>query len=216
MALVQPLLATGLVLALVLGAATGARPSRGQWLAAGAAALGLALFLVAAAPAAGPGRSSGPALPLATAGALALLALALALRRAGAPHPAAALGTAAGAGLGVAAPLLKQVVSTPLAALPGSWAPYALLVLGGSALALTQEAFAAGPLVESLPGLSVLEPLVAVALGALALGEGLAGGPAARLGEAAGLVLAVGGVLGLSLRTPTVGPLPVPIPEDLP
>lgn len=187
---VAPLLTTGLVFALLLGTAVGRPPSRAQWLAAVAAVAGLGLFLAAARPAAGTATGHGPALGVGTSGALALCALAYALtRRPGAPHRALLLGAAAGTGFGLSAVLLKQVVGTPLDHLPMTWAPYALVVLGLTAVALAQDAFQSGSLVDSLPAMTVLEPVAAVAVGALGFSESLAGSPLARIGEAAGLAL---------------------------
>src|SRR5882762_8354963 len=55
-------------------------------------------------------------------------------------------------------------------------APYALVVLGVIATLLQQSAFHAGALQTSVPTMLVLEPVVAVLLGALVLGEELEAG----------------------------------------
>jgi threonine/homoserine efflux transporter RhtA len=52
-------------------------------------------------------------------------------------------------------------------------APYALVVLGVVATLLQQSAFHAGALQTSVPTMLVLEPVVAVCLGAVLLGEEL-------------------------------------------
>ncbi|MBN9635968.1 MAG: DMT family transporter, partial [Actinobacteria bacterium] len=51
-------------------------------------------------------------------------------------------------------------------------APYLLIILGVVATVLQQSAFHAGALQTSVPTMLVLEPVVAVVLGALVLGEG--------------------------------------------
>jgi drug/metabolite transporter (DMT)-like permease len=55
-------------------------------------------------------------------------------------------------------------------------APYALVVLGVFATLLQQSAFHAGALQTSVPTMLVLEPVVAVFLGAILLGEDLEAG----------------------------------------
>ncbi len=198
--LVQPLLASGLVLALLLGALSERTPpGAAQWRAAGCTGAGLAVFLLTARPAAGAATGRAGVLAAGTAGALALAAGArLAARRGRTRHPALLLGAAAGAGFGVGGVLLKQVVGTPVGQLAQTWPPYALLVVGAVAVSFAQWAYQAGPLVECLPTMTVLEPLVAVALGSAGFGEALARSPAARLGQVAGLVLLTGGVVRLA------------------
>lgn len=198
-AVVQPLLATGLVIALLLAAATGRPPGRGQWAAAGGVVIGLGLFLVSAQPEAGTARAHGPVLALASIGALMLCALVrLATLRPGARHAALLLGVAASTGFGVVGALLKQVVDTPPSHLALSWPPYALMLLGITAVTLAQAAYQAGDLVECLPALTVLEPLVAVAVGASAFSETLGSSPGARIGQVIGVVVTTGSVVRLA------------------
>ena len=205
--LVQPLLASGLVLALALGALVDRRhpgrrlPTRQQWAAAGAAALGVAVFLLGAAPA--PGTSTGrPAtLLIACGGALAVQAAAwIWTARATARGRALALGTAAGVGFGMTGVLLKQVVSHAPTSWTAGWPLVALLLVGGGSVVAAQAAYRAGALIESLPALTVLEPVVAVAVAAWALGEHLAPGLLARSGQLGGLLLLAGGVIALARR----------------
>ncbi len=58
---------------------------------------------------------------------------------------------------------VRAVLTTP--------APYLLLVIGIIAVLLQQSAFHAGSLQTSVPTMLVLEPLIAVVLGAVVLGE---------------------------------------------
>jgi len=189
-AVVQPLLASGLVFALVLGAAAGRPTGSAQWLAAAGTVVGLGLFLVSAHPGAGTARAHGPVLAIGTATALVLCVLArYATRRPGVRHRALLLAAASGTGFGITGALLKQVVGTPATQLPLTWPPYALVVLGVAAVTLSQAAYQAGSLVECLPAMTVLEPVVAVIVGATAFSEALASSRGAQAGQVAGLLL---------------------------
>ena len=216
---VQPLLASGLVFTLALDALVArALPPAQEVVAAAGVAAGLAIFLLAARPAAG--TPTGSDLVLAVAG-LAVLALAagarLWTRRPAARHPGLLLGAAAGTAFGVTGALLKQVVDTPPAHLPVSWPPYALVVLGVLGVALAQQAYQAGSLEECLPAMTVAEPVVAVAVGALGFGEALAGSAPAHLAQLAGLVLMTAGVVHLAaLQSPPAAVRPSKDTEWLP
>ena len=205
--LVQPLLASGLVLALALGALVDRRhpdrrlPTGRQWAAAGLSALGVAVFLVSAAPAAGTSIGRPGVLLIACACVLAGLAGAWAWSaRPDVRHRALALGTAAGLGFGLTGVLLKEVVGRPPTSWAALWPLVAMLVVGGGAIVAAQAAYRAGALIESLPPLTVLEPVVAVLLAAVAYGERLAPGLLARSGQLAGLVLLAAGVIALARR----------------
>jgi len=205
---VQPLLSSGLVLALVFGALVDRRhpgrslPDRFQWSAAGTVALGLALFLLAARPSTGVDTAPLWRTTLCAAGALVAAAAAvLHGRDPGRRHRAFVHGAAAGLGYGVAGLLLKELVGSSA----GHWATWATLAefaaVGGVAVLLAQWGFQAGPLVQSLPVATVLEPLVAVALSAPLFAEHLAAGPLERGGQVVGGLALVGGVVALAWRT---------------
>jgi threonine/homoserine efflux transporter RhtA len=90
------------------------------------------------------------------------------------------LGVAVGVLFGVVAVVTKIVMhmvdqrgALSLLATP---APYALVVLGVVATLLQQSAFHAGALHATVPTMLVLEPVVAVFLGAIVLGEELEAG----------------------------------------
>jgi hypothetical protein len=77
-----------------------------------------------------------------------------------------------------------------------SWVPYALLVAAVSGIVLNQSAFQAGELHWSLPVTTILEPLVAIAIGELMFNEHIASTAVGRAGEFLGLVgMAVGVVV---------------------
>jgi hypothetical protein len=200
--LVQPLLSGGLVLTLALGALVDRRhpgrplPSRRQWVAAGVVVLGLTVFLLCAHPRHGAPR--GRALVLLLAGAGALLAALVASwwrRTPGRPHKALALGIAAGCGFGITGVLLKQVVHNAPTNWHAIWPLLLMIVVGVTSVVLAQSAYQSGALIESLPCLTVLEPVVAVAVASRAYGEHLHAGWLPHLGQAAGLVLLATGVV---------------------
>lgn len=200
--LVQPLLSGGLVLTLALGALVDRRhpgrplPSRRQWIAAGVVVVGLTVFLVSAHPR--QGAVAGRALVLLLAGAAALLAALGAAwwrRLPGRPHKALALGVAAGCGFGITGVLLKQVVRHPPTDWHAIWPLLLMILVGATSIVLAQSAYQTGALIESLPPLTVLEPVVAVAVASRAYGEHLHAGWLPHLGQGAGLVLLAVGVV---------------------
>lgn len=206
--IVQPLLSSGLVLALALGWLLDrahldrVQTDRVQWAASGVVALGLTLFLLSARPSAGLAHGRAPVLLAAAAGVLVVTALAAGWARSPArAHRSLALGVAAGCGFGVTGLLLKAVVGLPPAQWPVSWPTYALVAVGAIAIVCAQYAYRAGTLIESLPAMTVLEPLIAVLLAGPVFGEQLAGGVLARLGQLCGLLALAGGVAVLARRS---------------
>ena len=205
---VQPLLASGLVLALVLGVLVDRRhpdrplPDRVQWQAAVAVALGLGVFLTAARPGVGVATPPFWQMTCCAAGALACAALAVLHGRApGRRHRALGFGAATGLSFGVAGLLLKEAVGSSY----GHWQAWAALaefcVVGGVATLLAQWSYQAGPQVESLPVATVLEPVVAVALSGPLFAEHLASGAVERTGQTLGALALLGGIVVLARRT---------------
>ena len=198
--LVQPLLAGGLVLSLALGAwldrGRPGRPGRGPWLGALAVAVGLTVFLLTARPTAGTATGRPLGLAVVTVAALVLGGLAaLWAHRRTRRHRPLVLGAAAGTCFAVTGLLLKQVVGLPLPSWAAAGTAVELAALAVVGTALAQAAFAAGPLVQSLPVLSVLEPGLAVLLAGPLFGESLLAGTPARLGQLAGAVLLGAGLV---------------------
>jgi drug/metabolite transporter (DMT)-like permease len=209
-AVVQPVLSSGLVITLALGALVDRRhpgrplPGRRQWIAAAAAAFGVALFLVSADPARGARTGSAGVLLVATAIALAVLGTAWAWSRSPTrPHRALILGVAAGCGFGMTGVLLKDVVHHAPTSWAGLWPLLLMAVIGGCSIVAAQSAYHAGALIESLPPLTVLEPVVAVTVAAAAYGEMLAPGWLAHTGQLAGLLLLAVAVRDLARRPTT-------------
>jgi hypothetical protein len=179
LAVVEPILATSLVVALVVAAFRHRSwPGPADWLAMVLAAGGVAVFLVVAAPVGG--RAQPPAVwwaPLLVG--LGLLGV-LALWRS--PHwlparTAMGLGAVAGMTIGASDALVKATVSSAsvlhlavLMTLP----PYLLVIVGAAGFLLQQHAYRVGELKSALPASSVLEPLTGTVLGLTLFGERLA------------------------------------------
>lgn len=195
-AIVQPLLAGGLVVALALRAwRTRCWPTRSEVFGAVLTAVGLAVFLVAARPAANASHHQPPLFAVVGAVLLGLAVVAVAVRVRRPPFGALACGIAAGLTTGLAAVLISSALETLthrglLAALsrPDLWGA---VVTAVAAQFAAQQAFARGALNWSLPALTVLDPLAAVPAARFLLGERLEPGHAA-VWLPAGLVAAVG------------------------
>jgi len=206
--MVQPILSSGLVLSLVLGALVDRRhpgrplPDRGQWASALLVAVGLGLFLLTAHPEGGrsAGRPLAIALCLVGAIGVALLAAAWAWRPT-APHRALVLGLASGCGFGVTGLLLKALMAINVGQWLVSWPFYALLISGAIGITMAQWAYQAGSLIESLPTMAVLEPVIAIGLAGPLFGETLAPGLLAHAGQLLGVVVLCTGVVTLARRT---------------
>jgi drug/metabolite transporter (DMT)-like permease len=177
--LVQPLLATSLLFALPLGAWWAKRRLRrsdGLW--ALALTAGLAVFLIAGNPTAGVDSADLEVWLIAAAVVLplvgAFILIASRLPKGGAR--AVLLGTCTGLLYGAAAALTKSVMSyldDGFVDIITSWELYALIVVAAGGTYLQQSAFQAGSLAQSLPAISVVEPVAAVILGMTVLEEEL-------------------------------------------
>jgi drug/metabolite transporter (DMT)-like permease len=201
LALVQPLMVTGLVFALGAAAVLDhRRPSlrEGVWILL--TMVGLGTFLAVSRP--GIGLAQGTTagwilLGLITVASVAALALA------GREWPrwrALSLGLAAGIVGGVGSALIERsahFLDRGVGPLLTTWAPYALAVSFVVGLVLTQSAYQAGDLRLSLPALTVAEPIVAILIGQLLLGEKIALGAPSVVGEVLALGLMTLGVFGL-------------------
>jgi len=219
LALVQPLMVSGIVFALPVRAALDRRiPSAAQLAWAGVTALGLALLVVAADPVAGQGTPRiAPALGLvALGGILALIVARITPASAGRTGRGLLLGAAAGVLFGLVAGMLKVTVlaSGGVLGAVASWPGWVLLALGISGLALNQRAYHLAALSVTMPVLNVVAPLVAIAFGYLVLDERPATTVPALLAEGAGLALMALGVFRLARFEPpgpeSPGPARIP------
>ncbi|MEV6428129.1 DMT family transporter [Nocardia sp. NPDC051463] len=177
--LVQPILVSMLVFALPLSARLNGRKVTGRtWATAIALVMALACFLIVGDPT--EGNANAPLLewivPLAIL--LGMIAAAIAV---GAATPVPALramlfGTAGGALFGLAAALTEYVTTLfehGLGQVLGSWQTWALVAASLIGFYLQQRAFQAGPLVASLPAITITEPLAAAYVGITVLDERL-------------------------------------------
>ena len=190
--LVQPLLVSALLFALPLSAALNHQRITGtEWMWAAVLTAGLAVFVLVGQPHEGHYRPPVPAWTLAAGiAAPVVIVCVIVARRSKGVRRAMLLAVAVAVLLGMIAVLTK--VCTHRFAI-GGWhhllsapALYVLVVLAAAVAVLQQEAFQAGALQASVPIMLVGEPLVAVGLGVLVLGEYLSvTGPAALVLPAA-------------------------------
>jgi len=177
LAIVQPVGVAGLLFALPLGALLHARrPAARELVAAAGIAVGLAVLLASVRAASGNLTLTESA----TAGlggitALVVGALLLLARFTYGTLRAVLLAVAAGGAFGVTSALVRVVAhATGLVgaerAVPG-WTTLALLASAVAGLLLSQAAYQAGNLAAVLPTLTVVDPLVAIVVGAVLLGE---------------------------------------------
>ena len=175
--LVQPVLVSALLFALPLSARLAhRRVSRGEWLWALVLTTALTVFVVLARASTGTyGVSVVTTLIVAVVCVAVVGACVLAATRSTNWRRAVLLALAVGVMFGVVAVLTKIVMHTvaegTLAEVLTTPALYFVLVLGVVATLLQQSAFHAGSLQTSVPTMLVLEPVVAVVLGSIVLGE---------------------------------------------
>jgi drug/metabolite transporter (DMT)-like permease len=213
LSLVQPLIATELLFVFgFLALRNRHRVHARDWLAAFGMAIGLAGFLFLAAPSGGSNQTSGWNwlwAAVATFGAAAIFAgmANLPLRSGRAPTPtrrAALLSVAAAIVWGFVAAVIKEL-STHIGAGPyaifTNWSPYVLLGSGAVAFFLVSNAFQAGPLAASQPGLTIVDPLVASLLGVTIFGEQIRHSTQSVMGEILALVVLGASVVMLSRST---------------
>lgn len=213
LAIVQPVQTLTLPASLLLASARAHHIAPADW--AGIAALcgGVAVFLVVAAPHDGPLRNRAVLLlaTVVTFGVIALLAVAGARADPGARG--LLMGSAAAIGFALTAALTKAA-TTDLAehGLAGLFMnfPFYLLVLAAVAgVGLEQAAFADAPLASVMLPVTLLNPIVATALGLVAWHEHLSSGAVAVLvAVLVGLAAATVGVSVLS-RSTLLQPEPV-------
>jgi drug/metabolite transporter (DMT)-like permease len=173
---IQPVLCTGLLFALPIGAAwQGRRLGPREWISAIALSVGLAVFLVVGDPTEGKDFASTHAWILATVvlGPVIVICTVAAMSTRNTAR-AVLLALATALLYSLTAVLTKSAVTElgeGLEAFFTSWEPYAGVALSAVALLLNQSAFQAGELEASLPTLTAVEPIVGSVLGFLMLDE---------------------------------------------
>jgi drug/metabolite transporter (DMT)-like permease len=175
--LVQPILVSALLFALPMSAHLAhRRVTRGEWAWAVLLTIALAVFVVLAKTRPGDYEASIPlsALVALICTAAVTACVIVAVRTIG-WRRAVLLAVAVGVLFGVVAVLTKLVVhvltNDGVRAVLATPVLYLLALLGILAVLLQQSAFHAGSLHTSVPTMLVLEPVIAVALGAVVLGE---------------------------------------------
>jgi drug/metabolite transporter (DMT)-like permease len=178
LALVQPLLISGLLFALILRQRSGHEASRREilWGIVLTGALGAFLLVAGVSNPSKPhgGVNHWPAIIAVSAGVmLAVICVMIARNRSGSPA-AAMLGVAVGISYAATAALLKSVTNIALRGpvpVLTSWQLYAVIASGAAGLLLNQVAFRAGPLTASLPAIATVDPLLSIALGIVVFHE---------------------------------------------
>ncbi|MFL6097000.1 MAG: DMT family transporter, partial [Blastococcus sp.] len=198
-AVVQPMLSVGLVVALGLRALrTRQAPLRLELFGAALTTGGLAVFLVAAQPAKGIHIAPPSSVEVIAAVVVSVLLVAGATLFGHGAHGALACGTAAGIAAGIGAVLISVGVRSLQ---EGGWvhafagvAVWGAILVAVVAIVGGQQAYARGSLAWSLPALILMDPLAAVPAARWLLGERLEPGHAAVWVPAA-IVAAIGVVL---------------------
>jgi drug/metabolite transporter (DMT)-like permease len=198
-AVVQPVLAVGLVVALGLRAIrTRQAPLRLELFGAALTTGGLAVFLVAAQPAKGIHTAPPSSIEVIAAVVLSILLVAGATLLGHGAHGALACGTAAGIAAGIGAVLISVGVRSLQ---EGGWvhafagvAVWGAILVAVVAIVGGQQAYARGSLAWSLPALILMDPLAAIPAAKWLLGERLEPGHA-RVWVPAAIIAAIGVVL---------------------
>jgi hypothetical protein len=87
-----------------------------------------------------------------------------------------------------------------------TWPPYVLAAASILGLLVNQSAYQAGDLRQSLPVLTVAEPIVAIVIGQFLFGEHIDSSALAITGEVVGLVLMTAGVVQLGRMSVPAAP----------
>lgn len=204
---VEPILATGLLIALPMSAALhGRRLRRLDWLAAIAAAGGLAAFLVIASPSAGRNIVATVPLLIVVLSLEAAAIVATVLARAAHRLLPVALGAAAGvmaAATDACTKTVAQLAGGHQLGVFGDPRLYLLALAGLTTFTLQQNAYRSAGLAASLPAVAVLQPTMGALLGVVIYDEVLRSGAAYLGGETVAALIAGWGVITLA-RSPLV------------
>jgi hypothetical protein len=207
LALVQPLLVSGLIFALVLRHVVSRSWMSARellWACVLVACLTGFLFFSGATTGGDDAQAADKGAAAVTGVAiLAAIVACVVLARHTIPPTgrAALLGVAVGAVYALTAALIKAAsdvfAANGLVALVRSWQLWVLLLMGAAGQWLTQRAFQAGPITSSLPAISTVDPLLSVLIGVLVYHEVLHRGPWGGLLLLALLLVLVAAVIQL-------------------
>ncbi|MFC5215889.1 DMT family transporter [Streptomyces coerulescens] len=205
--LVEPLLATNLLFALMLSRRQTKQPlGRQGWTGLALLAGGVTAFIVAGQPTGGTATSDPFRhwLIIGVMVGVALLLTAYAKRSRLSSGPAL-LATAAGLLYGVQDALTRvtgeRFAEGGMAEVLTGWQPYAVVALGLTGLILVQSAFETASLRMSLPALTAAQPLAGILCGVGFLGDRLRTDAGALAWEAAGLAGIVVGIIMLGTHS---------------
>lgn len=208
LALVQPLLVTGLLFAMPLAFRLRRRRiGRREWLGTIGVAGGLAAFLAAASPSEGqaqPSLAKWIGIIVALAAVMAVATAAGRLSR-GAWRPSL-YAVAAGTAFGLLAALTKtstSLLSQGAGTFFTAWQPYSMAVVAVLGAIVQQSAFQAGPLATSLPIMDAMEPTVATLLGVIAFGEQVSTSAGSLVVEILGMLALIVGIVVID-RSPVI------------
>ncbi|MCO5972983.1 DMT family transporter [Actinoallomurus soli] len=203
---VEPLLATNLVFALVIGRIVCKENLKwNEWLGGLMASGGIALFLLLGRP-----HGEHPTGPesgrwLAAAGIVFIVLILVGIgRRSSLQIRAMLLAAAAGILFGLQDAVTRGVlirIGHGLGAIFTSWQPYALVIVAICGLLLAQSAFDAAPLRVSLPAATAAEPITGILLGVVVFTERLRLSTGPLAGQIVGLAMMVAGIVILG-RSP--------------
>jgi hypothetical protein len=203
LAIVQPLMVSGLLFALILRQHFDHRPFGRVRLGWAVVLVGaLAGFLVLASVGSPGAADAGPdRLPAVIAGCIGVVLIIgcveVGRRQRGAGRRGSLIGIAVGTLYAAGAALLKAVtdiaVRSPLDVLQ-SWQLYALIAVGLIGLLLNQIAFQAGRLSASLPAIATTDPLLSIVIGVAVYDEQLNRGPAGGA-----VLVALLGLMGIAV-----------------
>jgi drug/metabolite transporter (DMT)-like permease len=212
LSVVEPLLTTNLIFALVLAVPLSRHPVTFVEVL-GAIVLCTGVALLSASRLAQPiGLSFGSVSHWPAAAGIAVIAaicVNAGMRRRG-PLRAGLTGAGAGLVFGIQDALTRQTLEVlqgnSFTVLFTSWSAYALVGAGAVGIWLMQSAFNAGPLQYSLPLISACEPLAGILLGVVVFGDEIQTSAGVLAMEAGGLAALVAGVI-LVGRSPALSSL---------
>jgi drug/metabolite transporter (DMT)-like permease len=205
LAVVQPIVVSGMVFAVPLRAALMHRmPSARELRAVTLTAVGLAVFLIASNPAVGDGEvKQGVVAAITLAGIVFAAVCVFVASRTHVPrHRAFFMGVTAGTLFGVVAGLVKlsigEFTDDGLSGMATSWSTWTLLLLGAWGVSTNLRAYQVADLSASLPALSIVNVGGALVMGRAAFHEIPAHTPLALVVEAGALATIIIGLRTLA------------------
>jgi drug/metabolite transporter (DMT)-like permease len=215
---VQPLMTTSLVFAMVISvSASKAKLPASDWIALTVVVAGLIIFLLVAAPSVESTVNASVWRWLLTIGPMvAVIVWCLATgRRAQGTDRAIRLALASAAISAILVAFAKvfsdQISTKPLSILT-MWSPYAIAAVGIGAVIVQQAAYQTARPTVTLPTIAALEPVLGVLLGVVVFDEFPRINATSVLVGGASLALLLGGIVKLARDAPHFAPHPAPIP----